>query len=41
MALALIGAIHELVLERLEAQDLEGVKAVGPSARELVRRLIV
>lgn len=39
VALALIGAIHELVLDRVEVDDPAGVRQLGPAASELVRKL--
>lgn len=39
-AVAIIGAIHEVVLERLEADDAEGVRRLAPVSGDLVRRLI-
>ena len=41
MAMAVVGAIHELVLERLELEDASGVEQLTPLASSLVRRLLV
>ncbi len=41
MATAVVGAIHELVLERLEREDASGVEQLTPVASSLVRRLLM
>ncbi|HSV59341.1 MAG TPA: TetR/AcrR family transcriptional regulator [Variovorax sp.] len=39
-ALALVGGVHELVLDRLEAGDADGIRQLAPVAGQLARRLL-